>query len=742
MIELGNSLTPHDFGIGDSDLLNIDSSSGSSTDRDDHRPSTTTVVVELVDEQQRDKRTIKLTENEFEILENWQNTILNCAPIAEIDDEYLNTTPLDDTLLKSTRNIADNEVESISKKKVTFVCEKDENSECESDINIENQTNDICATIITQPNTVASNEKASNDVMPCANLNITHTILDSGSIRDSLIDDDDRVKNFVQDCSNSIQDDKDLITETSLPSSCQLLFVEKTTNNINLIDLNLKQKNFNSGENINGDKLTNPDTELPPPSPTTTTTINTNNNRNKDTSVLLSDCELLIKTSEQNFDRSSSSPLLSPASSIDIFEASNRLKRLEEHFKGGFHFTKKLLNQNSQSLSSGSSSSSGSADEDTNNNNNNRPLTLEDDEKEEKRNKDIDENLLVVKKLSAHILSCLSSSPLPPELVKQKTYDDDDDNNGNIAKNDKHSFDVRLNSLIDRFTKDTTLKLQIEEKLNNFKLLDEKTVKFSSDCDNNKSGVPFIPLNSLSQEVETTDDTKKDDNCNDDNNDSDNDNDDKHSGDINCLKSEQYSTVLAGDLYTNCEFDVKQLENYGEGFGRVYECYDELEEDSSSENDDNDDDDNTSESCDCSLETVPLYYYPKPRIIMRDTTGSTQPSTAQPSSVVVGNNTTTMVPLRGLLKKSNRPPPSKKNRVIFDETRNEFFDADYIILIREDCPYDEEDEEPCTCGEHELVRLCCEEGCQCPGYSDDCRTPQVGLSFFLSVSILHYTYIP
>lgn len=81
--------------------------------------------------------------------------------------------------------------------------------------------------------------------------------------------------------------------------------------------------------------------------------------------------------------------------------------------------------------------------------------------------------------------------------------------------------------------------------------------------------------------------------------------------------------------------------------------------------------------------------------------------------------------LRGLLKKPNRPAASQKNRVIFDETRNEFFDADYIILVRDDCPYDEEDDEPCTCGEHELVRLCCDEGCQCNAYPEDGRTPQV-----------------
>lgn len=153
-------------------------------------------------------------------------------------------------------------------------------------------------------------------------------------------------------------------------------------------------------------------------------------------------------------------------------------------------------------------------------------------------------------------------------------------------------------------------------------------------------------------------------------------------------------SVLAGDLYTSCEFDVRHLQEYGPDFGRVYECYDELEEEEEEEENEQ------TNSCDCIIEAIPIY---RPLTVMRATTG----------------------PLKGLLKKPNRPPPVRKNRVIFDETRNEFFEADYIILIREDCPYDEEDEEPCTCGEHELVRLCCEEGCQCPGYTDDCRTPQV-----------------
>uniref|UniRef100_A0A182JGB3 Uncharacterized protein n=1 Tax=Anopheles atroparvus TaxID=41427 RepID=A0A182JGB3_ANOAO len=112
--------------------------------------------------------------------------------------------------------------------------------------------------------------------------------------------------------------------------------------------------------------------------------------------------------------------------------------------------------------------------------------------------------------------------------------------------------------------------------------------------------------------------------------------------------------------------------------------------------------------CGCVLEAIPLYRSAADALVgagggeaMRETAGGT---------------------LRGLLKKPNRPPPVRKNRVVFDETRNEFFEADYIILIREDCPYDEEDEEPCTCGEHELVRICCDEGCNC-GYTDDGRTP-------------------
>lgn len=240
----------------------------------------------------------------------------------------------------------------------------------------------------------------------------------------------------------------------------------------------------------------------------------------------------------------------------------------------------------------------------------------------------------------------------------------------------------------------------------------------------------------------------------------------------------------SSSLPTNCAFDVRDLAAFGSHFNGIYECYDELESPSSAEyefdgchhehgpttincdpnndndneNDDHDhdhdDDDhieykneNDSDTCElkvpnvpnancanrikfsgkyceCTVEAeiIPVYrahgaHYRRRSTIMRDMSSSSSTT----STTATANSGT----LRGLLKKPNRPPPLQKNRVIFDETRNEFFDADYIILIRDDCPYDEEDEEPCTCGEHELVRLCCDEGCQCTAYADDTRTPQV-----------------
>lgn len=151
-------------------------------------------------------------------------------------------------------------------------------------------------------------------------------------------------------------------------------------------------------------------------------------------------------------------------------------------------------------------------------------------------------------------------------------------------------------------------------------------------------------------------------------------------------------------LFSNCEFDVQTFNHFLNESESDADPHKYCPDHSS-----NSDDEKSDESdffCDCLVEAVPLYH----SNIMRETGGK----------------------LRGLLKAPNRPPPTRKNRVVFDETRNEFFEADYIILIREDCPYDEEDEEPCTCGDHELVRICCDEGCNC-GYTDDGRTPPVSV---------------
>lgn len=179
------------------------------------------------------------------------------------------------------------------------------------------------------------------------------------------------------------------------------------------------------------------------------------------------------------------------------------------------------------------------------------------------------------------------------------------------------------------------------------------------------------------------------------------------------------SSIFNDISFSNCEFDVQT-------FRKFLKDDDHQCNSSNSEQDEDDDDDEAKSDesdffCDCLVEAVPLYHTKSENNIMRETGAGK---------------------LRGLLKAPNRPAPTRKNRVVFDETRNEFFEADYIILIREDCPYDEEDEEPCTCGDHELVRICCDEGCSC-GYTDaanddDGRTPPVSKieNYFIVLNIL------
>lgn len=62
--------------------------------------------------------------------------------------------------------------------------------------------------------------------------------------------------------------------------------------------------------------------------------------------------------------------------------------------------------------------------------------------------------------------------------------------------------------------------------------------------------------------------------------------------------------------------------------------------------------------------------------------------------------------LKSLLKKPGQTKAKgQKNRVVINEKLNEFFAADYIILIKEECCADYEEECDCCCQEHEMIRL-------------------------------------
>ncbi|XP_034947284.1 uncharacterized protein [Chelonus insularis] len=61
--------------------------------------------------------------------------------------------------------------------------------------------------------------------------------------------------------------------------------------------------------------------------------------------------------------------------------------------------------------------------------------------------------------------------------------------------------------------------------------------------------------------------------------------------------------------------------------------------------------------------------------------------------------------LKSLLKKPGQGKQRNKNRVVINEKLNEFFAADYIILIKEECCADYEEECDCCCQEPEMIRL-------------------------------------
>lgn len=153
----------------------------------------------------------------------------------------------------------------------------------------------------------------------------------------------------------------------------------------------------------------------------------------------------------------------------------------------------------------------------------------------------------------------------------------------------------------------------------------------------------------------------------------------------------------------SCEFDVRQINSFSDFLNPdFYVVYDELED--------------CSDEDDCEHE----HYH-----IISEMRGDGSMGT---NGERTKNHNPDRENLKSLLKKPGRSRDVKKNRVVFNENKNEFFDADYIILIREECDYDdEEDDGVCTCNEHEMVRLtCCEPNCNCniyDGYASD-PTPQ------------------
>lgn len=138
---------------------------------------------------------------------------------------------------------------------------------------------------------------------------------------------------------------------------------------------------------------------------------------------------------------------------------------------------------------------------------------------------------------------------------------------------------------------------------------------------------------------------------------------------------------------SSCEFDVRQVASFS-GFeaDEYYVVYDEFDYDYDNEE------------------------------AMRGEGGGTMGTEAERAAKHNPNHDN----LKSLLKKPGKSRDgTKKHRVVFNENKNEFFDADYIILIREECDYDDDDDDVCCCNQHEMVRLtCCEPNCNCNSYNE------------------------
>ncbi|XP_045472277.1 uncharacterized protein LOC123679011 [Harmonia axyridis] len=157
-----------------------------------------------------------------------------------------------------------------------------------------------------------------------------------------------------------------------------------------------------------------------------------------------------------------------------------------------------------------------------------------------------------------------------------------------------------------------------------------------------------------------------------------------------------------------CQFDVSQISSFSSVLNGYCLVYDEL-----NQGDDSDEEYHVI-SLDEDAELEEQFY------ILRNLKAKMGTDSERPKHNPDAEN------LKSLLKRPGRNRDKKSNRVVFNENKNEFFDADYIILIREECDYDDEDDDSvCTCNQHEMVRLtCCEPNCNCSVYEGYDPTPQ------------------
>lgn len=77
--------------------------------------------------------------------------------------------------------------------------------------------------------------------------------------------------------------------------------------------------------------------------------------------------------------------------------------------------------------------------------------------------------------------------------------------------------------------------------------------------------------------------------------------------------------------------------------------------------------------------------------------------------------------LKSALKRGSKKYSRKKHRVQFDESLNKFFEADYVILVRDD-EYDDDDLEDIEYGQCECGNQFCYEGC----YYEDIEVDEDG----------------